>query len=89
MIFSKFINLFFIYRQPEAVLSPSNTGLRCVTASDEKVSDYTYFDNVRMTVGNTPMYTVFQGLLDFTDNTPRFCFDKDNKLAEFDINFKK
>ncbi|XP_071156471.1 uncharacterized protein [Mytilus edulis] len=74
--------------QPEAVLSPSNTGLRCVTASDEKVSDYTYFDNVRMTVGNTPMYTVFQGLLDFTDNTPRFCFDKDNKLAEFDINFK-
>ena len=55
-------------------------GLRCITNGVEA--------NGRMTAGEAAIYEI-HAPLNFYDNTPQYCFDKNNNLASIYLNFER
>lgn len=67
---------------PEVVLpNVDANGLRCITTGVES--------NGRMNAGEATIYEIHHGPLNCYDDTPQYCFDRNNNLASFYLNFER
>lgn len=78
----------YISSAPNVTLE-NKTNLRCGTVLPEEVSTKVYYDDRKLMVGKTTIYTVFQGNLTHHDNTPEYCFDENNNLKSFNVKLKR
>lgn len=71
---------------PMVALQNENN-MRCAKVAPEKVSTDAYYDDKKLMVNTTTIYTAFQGQLTYHDNTPKYCFDNNNNLKSFNFHF--
>lgn len=67
----------------------NENNMRCAKVAPEKVSTDAYYDDKKLMVDTTTIYTAFQGQLTYHDNTPKYCFDNNNNLKSFNFHFDR